>query len=428
MMKYLKLTACFLLFPLVMSGKANMDSIRLSLKYLEDGLRSKEIPMVQRSLAPDFSISTYMWPSAGSLLKTILDGMAFESISPDWKQVSTKENVTCVQVRFILANEKKEDSVIAFNSSGKILFIDYFDRLFGDCRYRKSSLVATLPFRLENGSIILSARLNDSPRILSFLLDTGADGMAIRKSLADSIGLKTGNSQKANIVGGQAMVQISSGNILHLSDSLSIPRQNIAIFEKVRNMDGIIGLNLLKRYITKVDFDTQTLSLYSFGTHDFQEKGVGKGYMIPVSTPQNLIILPSELNLTGDKSIAGNFIMDTGANYFLIAFSPFVRSNRLLLSGFQPEGSGSTVSLGHVTPVFYGRARSLKVGGLTRKNIPVTLQASTGNSTLANDGVDGSIGIQFFSEFNFTVDLLRKVVYLSPRKKVASSALHKDKK
>lgn len=415
-MNYLKLTVCFLFFPLIASGKANMDSIRVSLKQLEDGLQSKEVSMVQRSLAPDFSISTYMWPSAGSLLKTVLEGVAFESVSPDWKQVSAKENMTYVQVQFILANEKKEDSVIAFNSSGKILFIDYFDRLFGDSRYRKSSLVATLPFRLDNGSIILSARLNDSPHILSFLLDTGADGMAIRKSVADSIGLKVGSSQKANIVGGQAMVQISSDNILHFSDSLSLPRQNVAIFEKVRNnVDGIIGLNLIKRYITKVDFDTQTLSLYSFGTYNFQKKGSGKGYTIPVSTPGNLIILPSELNLTGDKSIVGNFIMDTGANYHLIAFSPFVRSNRLLLSGFQPEGSGSTISLGHVTPVFYGRARSLKVGSLTKKNIPVTLQASTGNSTPANDGIDGSIGIQFFSDFNFTVDLLRKVVYLAPR-------------
>lgn len=415
-MNYLKLTVCFLFFPLIASGKANMDSIRVSLKQLEDGLQSKEVSMVQRSLAPDFSISTYMWPSAGSLLKTVLDGVTFESLSPDWKQVSTKENMTYVQVQFILANEKKEDSVIAFNSSGKILFIDYFDRLFGDSRYRKSSLVATLPFRLDNGSIILSARLNDSPRILSFLLDTGADGMAIRKSVADSIGLKVGSSQKANIVGGQAMVQISSDNILHFSDSLSLPRQNVAIFEKVRNnVDGIIGLNLIKRYITKVDFDTQTLSLYSFGTYDFRAKGSGKGYTIPVSTPGNLIILPSELNLTGDKSIVGNFIMDTGANYHLIAFSSFVRSNRLLLSGFQPEGSASTISLGHVTPVFYGRARSLKVGSLTKKNIPVTLQASTGNSTPANDGIDGSIGIQFFSDFNFTVDLLRKVVYLAPR-------------
>ena len=102
----------------------------------------------------------------------------------------------------------------------------------------------------------------------------------------------------------------------------------------------------------------------------------------------------------------------------MIAFSRFVRQNRLLLSGFKPEGSGATVSLGHSTPVFYGHARSLKVGSVVSKNVPVTLQASTGGDSSNHTDVDGSIGIQFFSDFNFTIDLLRKVVHLSPRKKL----------
>lgn len=52
------------------------------------------------------------------------------------------------------------------------------------------------------------------------------------------------------------------------------------------------------------------------------------------------------------------------------------------------------------------------------KNVPVTLQASTGGDSSNHTDVDGSIGIQFFSDFNFTIDLLRKVVHLSPRKKL----------
>lgn len=275
-------------------------------------------------------------------------------------------------------------------------------------------MAAVLPFRIEGGSIILSARLNDSPRVMSFLLDTGADGMAIRRSLADSIGLKVSHSQEASVVGGRKTVQISADNVLRLSDSLSLKKQNIAIFERVRNgTDGIIGLNLIRKYITEVNFDTQTISLYTFGDYIFQRKG----RMIPLRVP-SLIMLPSALNLTGDKSISGNFIMDTGANYYLIAFSRFVRQNRLLLSGFKPEGSGATVSLGHSTPVFYGHARSLKVGSVVSKNVPVTLQASTGGDSSNHTDVDGSIGIQFFSDFNFTIDLLRKVVHLSPRKKL----------
>ena len=384
-MKYLKIIICFLFFPLIANGKAEQDSIRLALKHMEDGLKTKEIAVAQKSFAPEFSISIYSLPFASGLLKQIMEGITFQSIQPDWKGMKTKGNVTSLEVRFTLAGGQEEKSMIAFNESGKILFVDYFDRLFGDSRYRKSSLAAVLPFRIEGGSIILSARLNDSPRVMSFLLDTGADGMAIRRSLADSIGLKVSHSQEASVVGGRKTVQISADNVLRLSDSLSLKKQNIAIFERVR----------------------------TFGDYIFQRKG----RMIPLRVPR-LIMLPSALNLTGDKSISGNFIMDTGANYYLIAFSRFVRQNRLLLSGFKPEGSGATVSLGHSTPVFYGHARSLKVGSVVSKNVPVTLQASTGGDSSNHTDVDGSIGIQFFSDFNFTIDLLRKVVHLSPRKKL----------
>lgn len=412
-MKYFKLIICLLFLPAIANGKVNADSIRLSLKQMEEGLKTKEIAVAQKSFAPDFAINIYSLPFASSLLKQIMEGIAVESILPDWKGMKTKGSVTYLEARFTLTDGKEEKSMIAFNKSGKILFVDYFDRLFGDSRYRKSSLVAVLPFRVEEGSIVLSARLNDSQRVMSFLLDTGADGMAIRRSLADSIGLKVSRSQEASVVGGRKTVQISSGNVLHLSDSLSLKGQNIAIFDNVRHgTDGIIGLNLIRKYITEVNYDTHTLSLYTFGDYTFR----GKGRIVPLRSP-SLIMLPSELNLTGDKSILGNFIMDTGANYYLIAFSRFVRQNRLLLSGFKPEGSGATVSLGHSTPVYHGRARSLKVGSIVGKNVPVTLQASAGNVASNDDGVDGSIGIDFFDDYNFTVDLLRKVLHLSPRKR-----------
>lgn len=114
----------------------------------------------------------------------------FPIYQPDWKWMKTKGNVTSLEVRFTWPADRKREHD-SFQWVRKNPFCRLFDRLFGDSRYRKSSLAAVLPFRIEGGSIILSARLNDSPRVMSFLLDTGADGMAIRRSLADSIGLKS---------------------------------------------------------------------------------------------------------------------------------------------------------------------------------------------------------------------------------------------
>ena len=55
-MKYLKIIICFLFFPLTANGKADQDSIRLALKHMEDGLKTKEIAVAQKSFAPEFSI------------------------------------------------------------------------------------------------------------------------------------------------------------------------------------------------------------------------------------------------------------------------------------------------------------------------------------------------------------------------------------
>ena len=412
-MRHLKVIVCFLLYSLIAHGKADINQIRLSVEQLERGLKAKEPTVDQKCLAADFSIHIYSRPFAFNMLRQIMGGVNFESVELINSKLNVQGNVTYATVRMLLEGGKEEKSVVAFNSSAQIVFVDYFDRLFGDSRYQKTLLVAEIPFRMERGAIILQARLNGSSRQMSFLLDTGADGMALRRSLADSIGLKGGRAQEANVVGGRKTIEVIADNTLHLSDSFAVKGQSIALFDEIRKgTDGIIGLNLIRKYITEINFDQETLSFYKFGDYQFSKRG----YSIPVSVP-GLVVLTSALNLTGAKEISGHFIVDTGANYYLIAFSRFVRQNRLLLSGFKPEGNGTTVSLGHSTPVYHGHAKALKVGGLTEKNIPVTLQASTGNDISAANGVDGSVGILLFSRHNVTIDLLRKVVHLSPRAK-----------
>ncbi|MDR3297399.1 MAG: aspartyl protease family protein, partial [Prevotellaceae bacterium] len=47
-----------------------------------------------------------------------------------------------------------------------------------------------IPFERDSSSIVVHLQLNNSQRSLRFLFDTGADGMALRKSLADSLGIE----------------------------------------------------------------------------------------------------------------------------------------------------------------------------------------------------------------------------------------------
>ncbi|MDR2564281.1 MAG: aspartyl protease family protein [Prevotellaceae bacterium] len=400
---------------LSIKDSARINELKARLEILSKGLKNKAPELIRQTFADDISISTGMSAGANNFLEAILQNVNFDSVEFPFDAFDLLENdpdTALVKVEFILPTNRRQKSLVAFDRENKILFVDYFDRLFGHSRYAKSSLVAIVPFRQEDRSIILTVKLNNNPRQLSFLLDTGADGMAIRKSLADSLGIKAGKEQDANIVGGRTRVNISSGNVLHLTDSIALTDQNMAIFDKIRhNLDGIIGLNLIKRYITNINFDEQTIYLHSFGNYRYDKKSV----TIPIMMKRSLIIVPSELSITDMESVLGNFILDTGANYNLIAFGDFVQRNRLLQTGFKPEAMGTTVSLGHSTTVYHGKAHELRIGEISENNIPITLQTPLPDNSSADKNMDGSIGILFWSKYNLTIDLLKKEVNLAAR-------------
>ncbi len=218
-------------------------------------------------------------------------------------------------------------------------------------------------------------------------------------------------SQQTSAVGGHTQVNISQGNTVRL-DSLQLRNQNIAIFNKVREgVDGLIGLNLANNYIVRVDFDEKKMYLYSFGAHTYPAGGVTE----TITVPKGVIIIPGSLNLTGEKAVDGRFVFDSGANYYFMGFAPFVRNNRLLLSGFKPERQSATMSMGISTPVFEGKAASFGFGAIQQTDMPVSLQGSSAGNSDWKPHADASIGIQLISKYNFTINLLEKEIHFSPR-------------
>ncbi|PTS99582.1 clan AA aspartic protease [Pedobacter sp. HMWF019] len=274
-----------------------------------------------------------------------------------------------------------------------------------------SKLLVKVPFETEHGSVILKVRINNQPKVLRLLFDTGADGMAISQSLADSIGLKITRKQNASVVGGNMEIQVSDGNTVYLDD-FEIKNQGIAVFKEMhKDLDGIIGNSIARRYITRVDYDRKELSLYNFGDYQYEKEGAS----IPFTMPSGLFIIPGSLSITNEPAHPGEFVFDTGASYSLICFRPFVKKNKLLVSGFKAEYNGSTASMGMTTPTFGGRAATFSFSNMpVIKNMPVTLMAGGGQSESWNPGFDGSIGVRLISRYNFTINMQKNEIHFSP--------------
>ncbi|WP_443936578.1 aspartyl protease family protein [Pedobacter sp. MW01-1-1] len=397
-------------FAFTATSFAQAQSKKL-VEQLNAVFKEKSAEPIQSALSPDFSIASTTHQSAQHALTALAKQYPCDSIVHRNETIVDKTKK--IEVLFYPSGKKAFQSAIYTDLAGKILYVDAFDQLYGMNRYKTSILRAKFPFEIIDNSIVLTLKLNDIKRPLKFLFDTGADGMAISEAMADSIGLKATRKQKASVVGGVQEIAIAENNTIHL-DTFSFKNQNIAIFKEThKGTDGLIGNSIAKRYITKVDFDKKEISLYDFGDY----KNTNEGISVPITSPNGLFIIKGTLNVKPETPYDGEFVFDTGAGYSLICFRPFVRQNKLLVSGFKPDFNSTTQSMGMITPTYTGHAESFAFGPMQPiHNFGVTLMAGGGQSESWNPGFDGSIGIKLINRYNFTINMQKKEIFMSPNK------------
>ncbi|MFL9483722.1 retropepsin-like aspartic protease [Chitinophagaceae bacterium LWZ2-11] len=411
----MKVRCCFIAAILMFfSGNSvwaqlNLDTV---INRFENAFKLKDASLLKDELSDRFAVGIYTKPTSVKMLQTVFEHYQSIDSFTVLKVDSTVKEKKKIQLHIYCKNKKEAITAAYLDKDNRLLYIDLCDQLYGINKYNKSKLRAVIPFKFVNSAIVVELKLNNSDKVLNFLFDTGADGMAINQSLADSLGLIVSRKQQTSVVGAQMEVQISSGNIVHL-DTLHVPDQNIAIFSKMSSTyDGIIGINLARRYITKVNFDNLTISLYDFGDYKYERQGE----TLDLSVPAGIPILNGTVDVADGKKIDGTFVFDTGAGYYFIAFGPFVKKNLLLTSGFNVDFSGVTLSMGHSSPSFTGNINAFCLGNQCLKNFPGTLQAyRPGDENWMQDG-SGSIGIKLLSRFNFTLNLPEHTVHLTPNK------------
>jgi len=276
---------------------------------------------------------------------------------------------------------------------------------------QESKPVAVIPFEFRNDKIILKLKINDSNRVLNMLFDTGADGVGMRKEVADAIGLKETRKQRAQVVGGSSEIIISEGNTLHF-DTLQIKNQSIGIFPAyMDDLDGLFGANFLRNFITYIDFDHSVINLYHFGKITYP---VG-GTKLPLDYSTGLPGIQGKVKLNSGKEILANFHFDTGAAYPLIFFGPSVKQNELD-KDFAVQFKSTTYSLGHETATLNGIIDLLELGEYKVPHFTGTLQGYLDGMNTIGKNNDGSLGIKIISKFNCFINLPAKEFYLIPNK------------
>lgn len=179
----------------------------------------------------------------------------------------------------------------------------------------------TVPFKLLNDRPVLKVKINKTDEPLNFVLDTGSGISVISQETAERLKIKPiSRGGSARAVGGDGKFEIVYG-FLQSVDIGDIKIKNVPVYIRKFQLndertDGYIGLSLISKFLTTLDYGNSTFSLKRQGSIDNKE------------TENNVFSLPLHLTssgfLSGEVRLEGidaplNFIVDTGASVSVIS-------------------------------------------------------------------------------------------------------------
>src|SRR5438874_9162560 len=124
----------------------------------------------------------------------------------------------------------------------------------------------TIPFDLVNNRPIINVRVNGSKETLRFVIDTGAGMCVVSTKAAEKLGLKSvARGGMARAVGGAGRFEIVYGFLqsLYVGDAKveRVPVYIRQFFNEQEPVDGYVGLSVLGKYLSTVDYGARKLTL-----------------------------------------------------------------------------------------------------------------------------------------------------------------------
>lgn len=295
---------------------------------------------------------------------------------------------------FVLFNGCTAYQAINLVNSGRIIHDDHAQ--------------STIPFALNEHPMLIKAKLNNSQKDHTFILDTGALTI-IRQAVANELGLPAGIKVKAKgYQGNSNTIQLVKLDKISVGDMDAFDCAAGVIYDTEfselfpRNIDGVLGSNFLRFFIVGIDYQKKEITLSQRGT---SLKSQNHKYEMPFSLDMKKGFAP-EINCIINDDIESTAIIDTGTPFSSLSL-PILKKTESFKSGNVVKSTGSpTFGLaGRPEEDYALRIKKLKLGALQIHDIPA-LSHSAGEVVL--------IGNDILSKFLVTIDYPAKKILLAP--------------
>ncbi|HEY6216499.1 MAG TPA: aspartyl protease family protein, partial [Pyrinomonadaceae bacterium] len=268
----------------------------------------------------------------------------------------------------------------------------------------------SIPYLMDdNGNALLKVRVNNSLP-LNFTLDTGSDVFAILTSnQANSLGLIARNKYKVGIAANVGEIEAATIPSANLSmPGVEALNQHIEVImsddatANESKIDGVLGLEFLKKFVVEVDYEAQTLTL--FAPEKYEYKGTGEVIAIKIKDGTPMVRL--KMTTSGGKSIEDYFEVDNGMSATLALRTPAVKKYGLLAQT-QTIEAPIDIEAGGEYRRRLGRLKSLQLGHFIIENPTVSLSENV-------EGEGGILGEEILRRFKVIFDFSHHRMILEP--------------
>jgi hypothetical protein len=282
-----------------------------------------------------------------------------------------------------------------------------------DFAFAHGGAQTVVPFRFVNNHIYVDTKLNG--RVFSLLVDTGAANL-VTPTTAKALGLAVAGAARVDGVGeGSAdasFARVASVGVgdATLRDQLFtvVPLEAFADVEGVP-FHGIIGYELFKRFIVRIDYEAHTITLTDPRRSVLDIRAIAVPIVFNGSVPE------ADGSIDG---VAGTFDIDTGSRVSVGLNSPFVQVHALRVQ-FKPSVEAVTGwGLGGATHGTVARAKRLSLGPLNVDNVVIDMSLHKVGA-LAHAAPAGNIGSGLLKRFTVTFDYGGGHIYFEPNARTA---------
>jgi len=270
-----------------------------------------------------------------------------------------------------------------------------------------------LPFRFVNNHIYVDVKLNG--RVFPMLVDTGAANV-MTPTTARRLGLRPvgdarvwGAGDMSEAAAFTRVNTMAVGGIQFRNQLFAVvPLEALSEIEGVP-FHGMIGYELFKRAVGKIDYEARILSLTHPAVWNASDAGTAVPFVFNGTVPE----------IEGDiDGIAASFDVDTGSRMSVGLHSPFVLRHGLR-ARFRPSIEAVTGwGLGGPSQGTVARVKRLRLGPIAVDGVVVDMSRQT-QGVLSHAVPAGNIGSGLLRRFTITLDYQRQRIHFAPNARTA---------